>query len=65
MPLQSSIISVNTQIDGRRQVEELHTDTATGLTYPWFWQADQDDDLDANMALHAAQVAAQIAGSNG
>lgn len=64
MALQSSIVSVNTQIDGRRQVEEVHVDTATGIPYTWFWLADQDDDLDANMALHAAQVAAQIAGGN-
>jgi hypothetical protein len=53
----SAIVSVNVQIDGRRQVEEIHT-ADDGTQTPWFWMADQDDDLDANLALHAAQIAA-------
>ena len=52
----SAIVSVNVQIDGRRQVEEIHT-ANDGTQTPWFWMADQDDDLNANLALHAAQIA--------
>ena len=61
MALQSAIVSVRPQIDGRRQVEEIHT-ADDGTQTPWFWMAGADDDLDAALALHAAQVAEQNAG---
>jgi hypothetical protein len=54
----SETISVTLQIDGRRQVHEVHVD-ADGQQYCRAWLAEPGEDLDAARAAYAARLAEQ------
>lgn len=62
MPIVSSTYQpdAHTQVDGRRYVTESHTD-ATGAVHTLTYLADPGADYGAILAVHAQQLAQQMA----
>ena len=57
----SSVIALNNlQVDGRRVIEELHTDDQ-GNQYTFDYMADPDTDINAVLAQRADDLNAQLA----
>jgi len=57
--MKSTIASISPQIDGRRWVQEVHTD-AQGTEHPVAYMAGEKDDLDAALAARAIEIAAAL-----
>jgi len=55
----SVIVADNVQVDGRRWIDELHTDNL-GLTYGQHYLADAGFDANAALAVHATKLTNDI-----
>lgn len=61
MPIVSSVVLLDsTQIDGRRDIYEVHTDQ-TGVEVCVSYLAEPGDDVAAILAARAAQISADLA----